>query len=406
MVRKRTFHLEWSLILPVVLLILFGVVMVYSATALSTTGGNSMIIRHLAALFIGALGAAVLIYLPPKILDQLSPLFYAASIALLLLVLVAGDVHYGAKRWLSFGPIRFQPSEPAKLGMILYLGRYLARKRTDLSRFTSLAGALAIIGLPFLLVLKEPDLGTSLSFAAAGGGMLIWAGLPWLTLFAIGSPLAMALCSTSLFLWVPFLAGGITLFRRGGVSWLLIGFYTAAMIVIAVQTPKLWNSLEPYQQARVRTFMNPERDPAGAGYQVIQSKIAIGSGGATGQGYGRGSQKALAFLPRQHTDFIYSVVSEEFGFLGGIGVLTLFGIFLLRGTILARRVRSRFGSVVVIGVISMIFYHMAINVAMTLGLAPVTGLPLPFMSFGGSFIVTVLAAVGLLIGMAARKDEY
>ncbi len=404
--RKKSEFWEPLIIVPILLLLLLGTFTVFSATALSASGNHSFIIRHVIAVFLGLFSACLLAWLPPKILEDLSPYFYAAAVALLLLVLVAGDSHGGAKRWLSLGPIPFQPSEPAKIATILFLGHYLARKRCDLSRFWSMAGALAIIGIPFVLVLKEPDLGTSLSFAASGLGMLLIAGLPWMILLSLISPLLMALCSSSIFLWVPLLGGGITLLRRGGTPWLWIGLYSALMIGIAVQTPKLWDSLEPYQQSRVKTFMNPERDPAGAGYQVIQSKIAIGSGGLVGQGYGRGSQKALAFLPRQHTDFIYSVVGEEFGFAGSMFVLVMFGTILMRGLLLTRRVRSRFGCVVTVGILSLIFYHGAINIAMTLGLAPVTGLPLPYLSFGGSFLVTALAGAGLLIGMVARRNEY
>jgi len=404
--QKKSEFWEPMIIIPLLALLILGAFTVYSATALSTGGNTALFIRHAAAIVIGIFAAALLAWLPPKILEDLSPYFYFVGCALLLLVLAAGDAHYGAKRWLALGPIRFQPSEPAKLGTILFLGYFLARKRCDLNRLWSLGVSLLIIGFPFLLVLKEPDLGTALSFAASGLGMLIWAGLPWLILLVLVSPLAMALSSSSMFLWLPLLGGSITLLRRGGTAWLWIGIYSALMIVIAVQTPKLWNSLEPYQQARVRTFMNPERDPAGAGYQVIQSKIAIGSGGVTGQGYGQGTQKALSFLPRQHTDFIYSVVGEEFGFSGALFVLAMFSTLLLRGLVLARRVRSRFGSVVTVGILSLIFYHGAINIAMTLGLAPVTGLPLPFMSFGGSFLVTAMAGAGLLLGMVARRNEY
>ncbi len=402
--RRPIFWDPW-LIVPVILLVIIGAVTVYSATVLSRSGEVGLFQRHLVSIGLGVLLALVMAWLPPRILEDLAPLFYAVAVILLLLVLVAGESYGGARRWLSVGPARFQPSEPAKIATILFLGHYLARKRCDLSRFWSLAGALAIAAIPFLLVLREPDLGTSLAFVAIGGGMLLWAGLSWLTLFAFVSPLIVALLSPWVLFWIPFLIAAVALLRHYRVGWLLIGLYALLHIGIAVETPRLWRSLEPYQRARLSTFLNPEREPAGAGYQVIQSKIAIGSGCMTGQGYGRGSQKALAFLPRQHTDFIYSVVGEEWGFLGGGLILLLFGVLLLRALALARLIRSRFGSVVAVGVVSLLFYHCAINVAMTLGMAPVTGLPLPFMSFGGSFMVTALAATGLLLGVAARRRE-
>jgi rod shape determining protein RodA len=324
---------------------------------------------------------------------------------LLVVVLFAGQVSGGAGRWLGVGPLRFQPSEPAKLATVLFLAHYLSGKRCDLRRFVPLAGALALVGLPCLLVLKEPDLGTALAFAAFGGGMLVWAGLPWVTLFVMISPLAVALMSRWIYVWVPFLAAAILLLRWRRVSWLLVAIFAVIQGLIALEAPRLWNHLEPYQRARLSTFLEPERDPTGAGYQVIQSKIAIGSGGITGQGYGRGSQKALSFLPRQHTDFIYSVIGEEWGFVGAVVTLALFGLLLLRSLARARVVRSSFGSLVGIGVVSLLFYHVAVNIAMTVGLAPVTGLPLPFVSFGGSFMVTTLAAMGLLLGVIARRRE-
>ncbi|MCK4303099.1 MAG: rod shape-determining protein RodA [Candidatus Eisenbacteria sp.] len=422
MVRKNTAFWEPGLIIPVALLVIIGAATVYSATVLSRGGDDALFIRHIGTILLGGILGFLLAWLPPRILEDLSPWLYLIALASLILVLFAGEMSHGARRWLAFGSIRFQPSEPAKIAVILYLGRFLASKRCDLRRFWQLAGGLAIAGVPFLLVLKEPDLGTSLSFVVIALGMLIVAGLPWLTLFTLVSPVVVTVLSLldvligvgpkplgiplRILLWILFVGVGVLLIHRRRVGWLLVGLFAAFQIGIAVQAPRLWDGLEEYQQARLKTFIHPEREPAGAGYQVIQSKIAIGSGCATGQGFGRGSQKALAFLPRQHTDFIYSVVGEEGGFLAGMGVLLLFGVLLLRGLALARRVRSRFGSIVASGVISMIFYHAAVNIAMTLGLAPVTGLPLPFMSFGGSFMLTVLGAAGLLLGITARRTEY
>jgi len=404
--RKESHFWEPMLILPVIGLVLIGVAAVYSATVISPSGNSGLFVRHVASIVLGGFGALLLAWLPPRFLEDLSPLLYFLAAVLLLVVLFAGDAHYGARRWLVAGPIRFQPSEPAKLGFILFLGHYLARKRCDLSRIWSLAGALLICALPFLLVLREPDLGTSLGFPFVAMGMLLWAGLSWLVLFLLASPLLTALFSGHYILWIPFLIGSCALLRARRIGWQLVVLFAILQIGIGLQTPRLWNGLEPYQRARISSFLHPEREPAGAGYQVIQSKIAIGSGQVTGKGPGKGSQTGLAFLPRQHTDFIFSVVGEEYGFAGGAVVLMLFGLLMTRGLILARRVRSRFGSVVAAGLVSLILYHAAVNVAMTLGLAPVTGLPLPFLSFGGSFMVSMLAGTGLLLGVTARRNEY
>lgn len=406
MARKRTYFWEPWIILPAVGLLIAGTAAVYSATVISPSGDAGLFTRHLVSIMLGAAAACVLAWVPPRFLEDISPLLFFFALLLLLLVLFSGQAHYGARRWLEVGPVRIQPSEPAKLAFILFLGHYVSRKRCDLSRPWSLAGALVATAVPFLLVLREPDLGTSLSFPAVALVMLLWAGMPWLLLFVLASPLVMALLSGHVLLWVPFLLGSCTLLRWRRVGWALVGAFALLQVGIALQTPRLWHSLEPYQRARISTFLHPEREPAGAGYQVIQSKIAIGSGQVVGKGPGKGSQTGLAFLPRQHTDFIFSVVGEEYGFLGGTAVLVLFGVLMIRGVVLARRVRSRFGSVVATGVVALIFYHAAVNVAMTLGLAPVTGLPLPFLSFGGSFMVTTLAATGLLLGVTARRNEY
>ncbi len=405
LLRQRTGFWEMGIVVPTVLLLLIGLLTVFSATALAHAGGIGMTLRHLLSIAIGILGAFTLAQVPPRALEDFSPLFYAVSVFLLVVVLFAGEVSGGAGRWLGVGPVRFQPSEPAKLATILFLAHYLSGKRCDLRRFVPLIGALGLLGLPWLLVLKEPDLGTALAFVAFGGAMLVWAGMTWMTLFVLVSPLIIALASRWILVWVPFLAASVLLLRWRRVPWVLVGVFAVVLAAIAFETPRLWNHLQPYQRARLSTFLEPERDPTGAGYQVIQSKIAIGSGGITGQGYGRGSQKALSFLPRQHTDFIFSVIGEEWGFVGAVTTLGLFGVLLLRSLARARVVRSRFGSLVAVGVISLLFYHVAINIAMTVGLAPVTGLPLPFISFGGSFMVTTLAGMGLLLGMIARRRE-
>jgi len=397
-------------------LLLVGILTVYSSTVLTEIARPGYFLRHLVAAGVGLACGVLLAWLPPRGLDDLSPWIYALAMLLLAAVLVVGEAHGGARRWLPLGPLHMQPSEPAKLALILFLAHYLAGRRRDLARGGSIVGALLIIAVPFALVVRQPDLGTALAFAATGTLMLVWAGMPWLTLGVLVSPLVTAilaglrLVGTALsplwsLAWIPVAAVWVMVLRHRRVGWHWVALFLCVHLIVAFQTPRLWNSLAPYQQARVSTFLDPERDPSGAGYQVIQSKIAIGAGSFSGRGFGRGSQKALSFLPRQHTDFAYSVIGEELGFLGAAGVLVLFAVFLLRALELARRIRTPFGSLVAVGVAALIFYHGAINIGMTLGLVPVTGLPLPFLSFGGSFLVTTLAAVGLLLGVAARRAE-
>jgi len=414
--RRRAYWMP-SLLVPVGLLLLIGLLTVYSATVLRQGGDSALVVRHLIAVALGCGVAALLAWLPPRGLEDFSPFLYAGSLLLLLAVLLAGETHSGARRWIEFGPLQVQPAEPAKLIFVLFLAHYLGRMRCDLRRLSTLAASLAIIAAPGLLVLREPDLGTAMAFPAVGVMMLVWAGLPWTTLGLLASPLVTAVLAGLRFLshssaiwlgllWIPVVAVAAAWMRRRGVAWILVGAFLLVQLLVAIEVPRLWNHLEPYQRARVTAFVDPERDPSGAGYQVIQSKIAIGSGCVWGRGFGRGSQKALSFLPRQHTDFIYSVVGEELGFWGAGLVLGLYTLLLLRGLTLARAIRARFGSLVAVGVTGLIAYHVAVNVAMTLGLAPVTGLPLPFLSFGGSFLISCLGAVGLLLGMAVRRNEY
>ncbi|MFH1143553.1 MAG: rod shape-determining protein RodA [Candidatus Eisenbacteria bacterium] len=417
----RAWLREPLLTLPIALLLIIGAAMVCSATVLCENANPGLAVRHGIAMAVGLLAAGALAWLPLRTLGSLATAAYLASVVLLAAVLAVGEKQYGARRWLDLGPIQLQPSEPAKIAVILCLAGYLAHKRHDLRRPRWLLGAIGLIALPFVLVAREPDLGTALAFPAVGTIMLIWAGLPWFTLGLLASPfltvglslLPLLAASTgrspsllAQLLWLPIVAGGVMLLRSRAVAWTLVVLFALVQVGVALETPRIWRALEPYQRSRVVAFLNPEFDPAGAGYQVIQSKIAIGSGIATGNGYGKGSQKALAFLPRQHTDFIYSVLGEELGFAGSATALALFAAWILRCLVLAVRVRSAFGSLIVVGGAGLIFYHVAVNIAMTLGFAPVTGLPLPFMSFGGSFLVVALGTVGMVLSVAARRNEY
>jgi rod shape determining protein RodA len=293
----------------------------------------------------------------------------------------------------------------AKLATLLMVSRMLARPRIDLTRLGQILPVLAAAGLVFVLILMEPDLGTSLSIPAYMVPMLYWAGLPLAVILVLCSPVLGAVLSVNLWVWLVFL---------GVVGVILAAFHARRNVLIAVLgvnifvgtvTPFLWNSLKPYQQERILTFVSPERDRAGAGYQVIQSKIAMGSGGVTGHGYLKGTQKGLAFLPQQHTDFVFSVLGEEFGFVGCAAVLFLFALLVSRILRLAVKARSRFAGTLVVGIAASLVFHVVVNVSMTLGLAPVTGLPLPFLSYGGTFLMATMAQMGLLLNVSLRRNE-
>jgi len=406
MARRGVRTLDPLLLISILGLTAMGLVMVYSASQVPAFPWRSAIFARQAT-WLG-MGLVVLVLtagIPFRVWEEYSHFLYGFAVVLLLAVLVVGPVREGARRWIVVAGIQFQPSEMAKLATVLLTARLLTRPRLDLTRPASLLPVLGVAGLPFLLILLEPDLGTSLSLPAAVGPMLFWAGFPFGAVLLLVSPLLSVLLSWNLWAWLAFIAvfAGFLLATR--VRRAVVIGAIAVNMAAGAGAPLLWNSLHPYQQDRVRTFLDPEQDPADTGYQVIQSKIALGSGGWVGKGYLKGTQKGLAFLPEQHTDFIFAVVGEEFGFVGCVGVLLLFTLLVGRSLALAARTRSRFGGILVVGIASMIAFHVTVNVAMTVGFAPVTGLPLPFISYGGTFLLMTLAQCGLLINVALRRNE-
>ena len=406
MTRRALRNLDWTLILTVAALISVGLVAVYSATHIPAHPGRTALFgKQLGWL---AVGLGVLFFttvIPLRLWEEYSPFLFAVAILLLVAVPFVGVERMGARRWLSLGGFQVQPSEMAKLALLLFMARLLSRPRFDVKRMSHLVPACAAAVAVFLLVFVEPDLGTSLSIPVALVPMLYWAGLSLGAILVLGSPLVSGILSVNLFFWLLFLAAlGIGLLHaRVRRTW--IGAVLALNMVVGAATPILWNSLKPYQRDRVNTFLNPENDRIGSGYQLIQSKIAIGSGGLTGRGFQQGTQKGLAFLPEPQTDFIFSVLGEEFGFAGCTAMLLLFALLVQRALGLAVKVRSRFGSFLAVGISGLLIFHVAVNVGMTLGLAPVTGLPLPFISYGGTFLVAMLAQVGFLLNAALRRNE-
>ncbi len=406
MARRSLRNLDWPLVLAVLALLGVGLLLVYSASHVPALPGRSgLFARQLSWVALGLVALLVGAALPFRLWEEYSHFLFALSVVLLLAVPVFGVERLGAKRWLSFGGFQFQPSELAKIATILLVARLLARPRFDARRWSHVLPVGAVAGGVFLLILLEPDLGTSLSIPAAVVPMLFWAGLPIGVILVLASPLLSAILSLNLWVWLLFLGAVAFALSASRARRNIVVGVLALNMAVGAATPILWNSLKPYQRQRVITFLNPDHDRVGAGYQVIQSKIAIGSGGITGKGFLDGTQKGLAFLPQQHTDFIFSVLGEEFGFLGCLIVLLLFALLVQRILLLATRARSRFGGILIVGIGGIFVFHVAVNVSMTLGLAPVTGLPLPFLSYGGTFLVTVLFLCGLLINVSLRRNE-
>jgi rod shape determining protein RodA len=388
------------------LLILAGFLAINSATHHPDSPRHGYIWRHLAGFLLGGVALTFFLFLPLRLWEDWAWLIYGVGIFLLLAVLFLGVNEYGARRWFRLGFIRFQPSEFAKLALIATLARYLSGKRVDLARPTHLAAALGLALVPFLLVLKEPDLGTAGAFLGLTLPMLIWAGIPRITLFALLSPLITLALMHHWPVWALFLVLAAAVLWRSRLSWGVVGGFVGAHLLLFFGAQRIMAHLHPYQQARITTFLNPESDPSGAGYQVLQSKIALGSGMLFGKGYLKGTQSALSFLPQQHTDFIYAVVGEEWGFLGCAALVLLFFALCLRILHVARHARSPFASFLAVGTCGLIFYHAALNMAMTMGLFPVTGLPLPFVSYGGSFLIVMMAGLGQLENIAVHRYDY
>jgi rod shape determining protein RodA len=402
--RLRIPPIDAPLALAALGLATLGLLMVLSATIMPGAH-QGLWVRQLAWAVAAVVAACVVAALPYRVYDSLAYPAYSVSLILLLLVLGMGSSAYGAKRWLDLGPIHFQPSELAKIATVLVLARRLDDPKLDLRRFRHWLPPVLITLLPFVLVLKEPDLGTSLSFPIMLIAMFFWAGMPLTTLLLALSPVfnvALFFTTRSLW-WFPGMFVVILLFARP--RWPTLILIVLLNGAVSYATPHLWSHLADYQKSRIETFLDPGHDPYGSGYQIIQSKIAIGSGGVTGKGYLRGTQKALAFLPMRHTDFIFSVVGEELGLLGTLVVVLLYGLLILRGLRIAEVSRNGFASLMAVGLVTAIFFHIMVNLLMTIGWAPVTGLPLPLLSYGGTALIVNGIEIGLLQNVALRRRE-
>jgi rod shape determining protein RodA len=380
------------------LLAAVGIAFIYSAGQLAA--GRRPPSDYYQMQIVGAVMGGVLMLVvcrvPLRILEKIAAPAYLISLGLLLLPLFLSSSSSRPDRWIHFAGVQIQPSEFAKLGVILFLAKTLASRRRTLESLRDLILPCAIAAIPAALVILQPNLGTGIVFGVILVAMLFWAGAPPLLLFLLLSPAVSLLLSFSFALWSTFIVGiGVLLYLAK--PSILETLYTVGMnVVMGVVTLPLWNSLADYQQKRLLTFLEPETDPRGAGWHILQSQVAVGSGGVLGQGFLHGSQKRLAFLPEQHTDFIFSVVGEEMGLLGVILALVLFALFINEGVRIAQSSTDPFGSTVAFGLVALFATHIVINVAMTVGMMPITGLPLPFFSYGRSFLLASFLAVGLL----------
>ncbi len=381
---------NWLMTLPVVVLLVAGVLFVYSSCYVSDDQTVRPLYERQIVWMIAGLGAYVVLALYDfRRFKRISGWIYGMALALLVAVLFIGTTIYGAKRWLMlFGEngIGIQPSEIAKISMIVLLAHRLSESGRNLAAPREVLIALGLVAVPVALIMKQPDLGTALVFVPTAFIMMFVAGVPFRYLGSLA-------------------ALGVTL-----VALLLAALFLPARFDASPETQariQELTGLSDYQRGRIEVFFHPDKDPLGAGWNKRQSEIAVGSGGLWGKGYLHGTQNILGFLPRSvaPTDFIYSVIAEEEGFFGSLMVLALFGVVLMFGMLTALRTRDAMGRLLCVGVVSLFFCHVFINIAMTVGLMPITGLPLPLLSYGGSFMVIMMSALGIIQSVHIRSHR-
>jgi len=399
--------LDWRIISAALFLSMIGILLIMSAQHYADSAYlQGFYLRQSLWLLIALIAFAVVIHLPLRLFDVSAYLFFGIALSLLVLVLLVGSSRMGATRWLSLGPINLAPSDVAKLALVLALSRFFAYTKLPPASKRRLAFTAILTLIPVMLILKQPDLGTSLVFWIILFALWFWSGLSPVYLILILSPLASLVAASHWLAWALYFAVLLTFLFLSRPGMLFSVLVVVTNLAFGAITPYIWNRMADYQKLRMLTFLDPGRDPRGAGYQIIQSKIAIGSGGVWGKGLLSGSQTRLDFLPERHTDFIFSVLGEEFGLWGSLLVIILFGVIFYRAIRIATRCRSRFASNVVVGAAAVLLFQFFVNIGMTLGFMPVTGLALPFLSYGGTSLVLTWTLIGLIVSADYRWQEY
>jgi len=398
---------DFKLIFSVVGLSIFGIAMIYSAGAVHIPNPvtDNAWLRQSLWFGLALLAFTVLVRVPLRWIEWIAVPAYVISIVLLGITLIIGTgagTAVGVRSWIDLGFIGFQPSEIAKLATILVVARVLSQREAPLTSLKDLLVPSILVGLPLGLVILQPDVGTAIAFVGILFAMLFWAGAPVALLLLIASPVVGLFLSYDTRIWSLYILAviGFLYFYR----YRLFLFESVALVIAnfvsATIARPLWSSLATYQQNRILVYLDPEVDPRGAGYQIIQSKVAIGSGGMTGQGFTLGSQKRYDFLPEQHTDFIFSVIGEELGFFGVVLAITVFTYVLSRMVHLAEKSTDPFAGLVLLGIFGAWLIHVFVNIGMTVGVLPITGIPLPFVSYGGTFLFMSWVAVAVAVRVA------
>jgi rod shape determining protein RodA len=362
MIDRRIFtHFDWTLIGLVLFISGIGILNLYSMTCNGGGAGPPLYLKQISWLLIGLGVMFIIAFIEYRFYSDIAYISYGVAFFCLMAVLVYGIATSGAQRWVKFGSISFQPSELLKIALILALAKFFRRPPPKKGySLRDLLHPFLLLFFPLVLVLKQPDLGTAIILFMIFFSVLLFVKIRWSSLLTLAIP---------------------------GLAIL----------------PLLWNFLKEYQKKRIITFFNPDLDPLGAGYHIIQSKIAVGSGGILGKGFMNGTQCKLGFLPEQQTDFIFSALTEEWGLVGSLFVVGLYFALILWGLRIAVQSKDRFGAIVAFGVVSMMFWHVFINIGMVIGIMPVVGIPLPLLSYGGSFLISTLMGVGLLLNVSMRR---
>jgi rod shape determining protein RodA len=359
--RRLIIHFDWTLLGIVLLIASIGIFNLFSAAASMEMVGTPLYLKQIFWLLIGLVVMVTIAFIEYRFYSDMAYIVYTVALVLLLMVMVYGIITSGAQRWVKVGSLSFQPSEFVKISLILALAKFFHRPPHPKGySLKQILFPFLLLLLPVALILKQPDLGTAIILLLVFFSILIFVKIRWSSLLTIG------------------LAGGVAV-------------------------PLLWSFLKEYQKKRIITFFNPDLDPLGAGYHLIQSKIAMGSGGILGKGFMNGTQCKLGFLPEQQTDFIFSALGEEWGLIGSLFVIGIYFILILWGLRITVQAKDRFGAILAFGVVAMLFWHVFINIGMVLGMMPVVGIPLPLLSYGGSFILSTLIGIGLLLNVSMRR---
>ena len=358
-------RVDFTLLLSAAAIVIYGLVIISSATHINTPHEERFWFVQRQGIFAVVNGILAILFMnfDYRGLSQHGNKLYIFNLIMLVAVMLFGHAALGAQRWIQIGPISLQPSEFSKLIMIICMASILEERIGKLNTIQDLLPIVLYVGLPFILVLKQPDLGTSLVFMAIFFGMVIACGMPW-------------------------------------------KMFTGIVMLGIAAMPVLWQFLKEYQKMRIMVFLDPNVDPLGSGYHIIQSKIAIGSGMLFGKGLFEGTQSQLNFLPENHTDFIFAVVGEELGFVGAVVLLLLYLVVFWRGIMIAKEAGDVFGRLLAVGITSMLAFHVLVNVGMTTGIMPVTGIPLPLMSYGISSLTTNILSIAILLNIHMHKQKF